>query len=142
MITKTLLAALVGGIATFILGFVLFGIFLRPYFEASTIHYTGYMKDKPNFPVLFIANFMIALIFATVVQWSNMRGFMRGVMVGAVIGPSIILMNDLFLWSLNNYYTDFTFIIVHVLVNVVFSGIIGGIVGWMMGMGRKEVASA
>jgi len=143
MNTKTLLAAIVGGIVSFLLGYVVFGMLLMSYYEAHEVAYEGMVKASPNLITLFIANVAFAYLIAIVIEWSNMPGIMKGAVIGAVIGLLVTLSMDLFFYSLLNYYNDFMIIVVDVVMNIIFYAIIGGIIGYMMGMGKKvEVATA
>ena len=141
MNTKTLLAAIVGGIVSFLLGYVVFGMLLMSYYEAHEVTYEGMVKASPNLISLFVANLAFAYLIAIVIQWSNMPGIMKGAVIGAVIGGLVTLGVDLFFYSLLNYYKDFTIIIVDIIINIIFDAIIGGVIGYIMGMGKKiEVA--
>ena len=147
MNTKILLAALVGGIAAFLLGYLVFGMLMMPMFTAhETSQYAGAMKDMTHpsassFIAIFIANLSWSLALALIMSWSNMVGFMKGAVIGLVIGFLMQLSFDMFNLALMNMYTDSMIIVVDVIVNALFGAVIGGVIGWMMGMGKKAVTA-
>lgn len=142
MNTKMLLGTVVGGIAAFLLGWLIFGIALMSYYESHQIAYEGMTKDSPNLPLLFIANLLYASILAVIMHWSKMTGLMKGAVIGAVISGLNTCSIDLYFYSLLNYFTDFTIVIVDVIVNIVFGAVVGAVIGWMMGMGKNEAAAS
>jgi len=147
MNTKTLVAALVGAVAAFLLGWVVFGMLLDPFFRAHTNEFNGLMKDMQSFGTMsylgiFIANLAWTFMIALICSWSNMVGFMKGAVIGATLGFCMQLSFDLFNSTFMNLYKDSTIIVVDVIANTVFFGIIGGIIGWWMGRGTKEATVA
>lgn len=142
MNTKTLLAALAGAVAAFLLGWLLFGNLLMSFYAAHTIQYEGLMKDMENpaasmLVLIFIANFCWALAIAMVCSWSNMVGIMKGAVIGGTLGFLIQLSFDLFMYSTMNMY-DGTLIITDVVVNTLFGAVIGAIIGWVMERGSNK----
>ena len=142
MNTKTLLAAFVGAIAAFFLGWVVFGILMDPIYKEHMISYEGLHKDMEQMGVssyiaLFVANLAWSLAIALICSWSNMVGFMKGAVIGATIGFLMGLQYDMFYVALMNMYKDAMIVVIDLIVGAVFSAIIGGIIGWMMGMGKK-----
>lgn len=145
MNTKTLLAALVGAVVAFFMGWLIFGNLLQSFYTSHTTSYAGLMKDmeSPGAAVLvpiFIANFCWALVIALICSWSNMVGMMKGAVIGCTIGFLMQLSFDLFMYSTMNLY-DTTLIIVDVIVNTVFAAMIGAVIGWMMGRGSSQAAA-
>ena len=146
MNSKTLLAALVGGIVCFLLGFLVFGILLDSFFKAHTVMYDGLMKDPksfgaPSMIAIFVANLAMSLLVALICSWSNMVGLMKGAVIGGTVGFITQLNYDLFNVALMNLYTDSTIVVVDVVLGAIFWSVIGGIIGWMMARGRKaEIA--
>jgi len=141
MNTKTLLAALVGSIASFFLGWLIFGMLLASYAKDHTVVYAGLMKDNPSLIPLIIANCCGALLIAMICSWSNMVGLMKGAVIGATVGFLVELSYDTFTVAFMNLYTDNTYVIVDVIASTIFMAVIGAIIGWMMGMGNKSAAA-
>ena len=91
MNTKVLLAGLAGAIAAFLLGWVLFGMFLMGYYEAHMIHYEGLMKGEGemNLGLIFLSNLAFSMMLAYVADRMGVNDLMGGLMAGAIIGFQI-----------------------------------------------------
>jgi hypothetical protein len=66
MDTRTLLAALVGGVVAFLLGWLIFGMLLMGWMEAHMLSYPGLMKteEEMNLALMFLSNLCLALLLA------------------------------------------------------------------------------
>lgn len=147
MNTKTFVAALVGGIASFLLGWVFFGMLMDPFFQAHTNQFEGLQKDMQAvgasaYLSIFVANLAISFLIALICSWSGRVGALKGAMVGATVGFCFSLNYDLFTSAFMNLYKDSTIVVVDIIASTVFAGIIGGIIGWWMGRGAKEPSAS
>lgn len=135
---KILLAGLAGGIATFIGGFVIYGIGLRPFFESHTTDAALKLVKEPMIWWAMIAGnlvwgMLLAYIFG---KWASISTFRGGAKAGALIGFLVALSSDLMMFSMNDF-SDITATLVDPLANAALTAIAGGVVGWVLGM-KKE----
>ncbi len=142
MNTKVLLAALAGGVVSFLVGWVVFGMLLDPYYKSMmTAEGTAAMK-RPEDMVMWamiasnlVYGFLLAWIYS---RYANISTFQDGAMAGAIITLLIALSFDLSMFSMFNLWTGSMGLIVDPLVNGVVGGIVGGVVGWVLGYGNKR----
>jgi hypothetical protein len=141
MNTRLIIATLVGGIVSFFLGWLIFGVLLMNYYEANTTQYAGLMREMPNNIILIIiANLANAFLLAFIFQrWAGIKTIVKGLLGGMLVTFLIILSMDFYLLAWMNLYTP-TSIIVDIIVNTAFGGIIGGIIGWVLGFQKKVAA--
>jgi len=142
---STLVAALVGAIVLFVLGWLFFGLLLSSFFEANMSKVlkdcVGLMKNPPDFICLFLFNFVWAWLIAIIFDyWAGVRDFMRGAKLGALIMFLIALGVDLQYCAFMNFYPSFTPMIVDVLVIAVMGAITGGVMGLILGFFHKPQA--
>ena len=147
MNTKTLLAALVGAIVAFLLGWLVFGILMAPMYKDHMMTYEGLQKDMEHLAVssyiaIFAANLAWSLAIALICSWSNMVGLVKGAVIGASIGFLMDFQHAMFNVALMNMYKDAMIVVVSLIVSTIFAAVIGGIIGWMMGMGKKPTTPA
>lgn len=138
MSTKMLLAALVGGVVAFFLGWLVFGMLLQSYYEANSVHYEGLYRgeDEMRLYGIFLSNLCWAGLLAYIFdKWANIRSFGPGFMGGAIVFALTTAGFDLMMWSTMNM-GPYKMYIVDVLVQAVFGGIIGGVVGFVLGRGK------
>jgi hypothetical protein len=137
MNTKLILATLAGGILYFLLGWVVYGMFLMGFYQANTVVYDGLYKEMPNLILLFLANLAMAFLIAWIFQkWANISTLSGGFTAGLLIGFLIGLTNDLMFYSMMNLYTS-TLLFVDIIVAAIVIGIVGACIGWVLGIGKK-----
>lgn len=143
MNTKTLLAALAGGVTAFLLGWLLFGMLLMGYYESHMMHYEGLMKpmEEMNLGLMFGSN----LLFATAIAWIGQRAgvntLMGGLVTGATVGLLFYASVDLGFMAMMNYFKDHTIVLVDVLANTAWAAGIGAVVGLVLSRGAKTAAA-
>lgn len=142
MNSKLIIATIAGGVAYFLLGWLIYGILLMDFYMANTIQYPGLWKEMPNLWLMFISNllgaFLLAFIFHT---WAGIKTFLGGLTGGLILGLILSLMWDLYFLSSMNLYSV-SLVVADVLVGTLFTGIIGGLIGWILGFGKKNKVTA
>jgi len=138
MNTKVLVAALVGGVVAFLLGWVIFGMALMGYYEANMIHYEGLMKGEGemNLILLLCSNFVLSLLLAYAAHRMGVSDLKGGLVTGAILGGLFFLSLDLSFLAMMNFFASTTMVVVDVLANTIWSACIGAAIGFMLGRGR------
>lgn len=142
MNTKVLLAALAGGVAFFLLGWLVFGILLDPYYK-SMMTEQGVAAQRGQSDMILWAvalsnlvyGFLLALIYH---RWASISTFQSGAIAGAIISFLITLSFDLGMYAMFTLWTGGAGLIVDPLANAVVGGIAGGVVGWALGFGGRK----
>jgi len=139
MNTKMILASLAAGIASFLLGWVVFGMLLMGYYEANMNPIEGMWRAEADMNMM--AMLLSNLGWGTIVGWSLWRmgitTAMGGLLPGAILGGLITFSMDMYLLAMSNMYANTTIIAVDVLVNVCMSAVLGAVAGFVLGMGKK-----
>ena len=137
MNTKTLLSGLVGGVAAFFLGWIIYGIILMPIMVEHGN--TSIMRPEAEMIwwALILGNLFYGLTISLIWSWSGINDFMSGLTKGALFGLIVTISWDLMLYSTSTWYKDITGVVYDILASVVMTAIIGGVVGWMMGRGKN-----
>lgn len=140
MNTKTLLAGLVGGIAFFAFGFIVYGLILGEDFMKSNFSCTK-SEEEMVWWAMIASNLLWGFLIAVIYSWSNTTGFMTGLTRGAILGVIIMLGFDLGLYSMYNVYVNgINTMLIDVVLGVAMTAFGGGIVGWMLGRGNTAAA--
>ena len=127
MNTKTIIAAVVGAIASFLLGWIIWGILLMDYFQANMIHYDGLMINPPILWAIFLSGLAQTTLFAFLFEKMNVVNLMDGFKYGVIINFFISISMTLFFYSSMNWYIGVTVMVVDILVNTIYGGLIGDI---------------
>jgi len=135
---KILLAGLAGGVTTFLLGWLVYGILLSGFFEANQGTATGVSKSPEEMVMwaMIVGNlawgFLLALVYG---RWANISTFQTGAIAGAVIGFLAALSYGFIFFATSNIM-NLTATIVDPLAYAVMSAIAGGVVALVLGRGK------
>ena len=143
MFVRILVAGIVGAIAMFILGFLIWGLALHSYFD-STMSATAksVMNTEPNMVPLAVSQVVFGLLFAYIFdKWASISTFVGGAIGGATLMFALSLGWDL---QMSAFFKDmhvgnpYIPIVVDVIAATVFGALSGGVIGQVLGMMKKE----
>lgn len=135
-------ATVVGGIALFLLGYLIWGLGLMGYLEAQTIAPEGAMKseEEMSFVLIFVSNLLYAAFLTLVVgQWGARRTFMAGFTGGALVGLLVAASMTAMFMGFMNFMTP-TGHIVDTVASAIWAGLGGGVIAVVVGWGEGEGA--
>lgn len=141
MNTKTLLAGLVGGVAAFFLGWIIYGMLMKNMMAEHCDMSLMKPEDQTVWWALIISQLAWGMSVALLLSWANVTDFMGGLTKGAMFGFVLCLGISLQYYSMSNMYKDMTGVAMDVIGGTVMNAIIGGIVGWMLGRGNTNSAA-
>jgi hypothetical protein len=136
---KFLIGTLVGGIAFFLLGYLVYGFALTNFFSGHSGTATGVSKsmEEIGWGWLILGNLASgALLSYIFLKWANIATFAGGASAGAVIGFLMALSFDMVSFGTTNIM-DLTGSLADVVAASLMTAIAGGIIGAVLGMGSK-----
>ncbi len=135
--TKLIVGTFVGSIANFLGGWVIFGMLLMKTMESNMV--SGVSKTEPNLLGIFASGLVYSFLMAYIFErWAGIRSLQSGAVAGAIITALAVLSFDLGLFSMANWFTSFTGVIVDVIANTVLGALTGAAIGWFSGYNRKD----
>jgi len=138
MLTRILAATVAGGIAFFILGFVIYGLILDPMVMKPNMNeFAGLTKDPPSWIPLVLANLANALLLAYIFDKWGVRTFVDGAKGGAIVSFLITLTIQLFFAAFMNLSKNYIPPLADVIGSIVLGAIVGGVIGQVLGMMNK-----
>jgi hypothetical protein len=140
MLTRVLAATVAGGIAFFVLGFLIYGLLLDPLvMKPNMIEYSGLMKDPPMWVPLVLANLVNAFYLAFIFdKWAGIRTFAGGLKGGAIVMFLIGLTFQLMFMAFMNISKNHIPMIADLVGSTVLGAIGGGVIGAVLGMMNKS----
>ena len=143
MILRVAIAAVVGAIVMFALGFLFYGILLESYMKsAMSPDAAKLMKESPNLIGLFVSNLAFSWLYAFVFErWASIKTFVSGMIGGALIALPVAIGIDLNMFSTMSLMQSPSPMVVDILVVTVMAAITGGVIGQVLGMLNKNKAS-
>ena len=138
---QAIIAALIGAVVSFLLGWLIWGMLTMDYYNANTNPvFAGLQKDPPVLGVILIAQVCWSLLLAYVLDKSGESGFASGFKTGAILFFLIETAMVAMFYATMDIYSGTTIMFVDIALNVIFGGVVGGVVGWWMGRGAKAAA--
>ena len=133
MNTRVLLAALAGGVAAFLLGWLIYGMLLMDMMRSVNPQVEGFEKAEPELWAIALSNLVWALLYALIFsRWAGINTFTGGAIGGAWMAALIALSIDLYFIAATNIMS-FNGLLLDVVANVVMGAAVGGVVGWVLG---------
>lgn len=134
---KILLGGLAGGVALFLLGWVIYGMLLMDYTTANYNQCASRPMQEMIWWAMILSNLALGFLLATIFSWSNTTGLMAGAKAAGIIGLLLGVSMDLGFYSMTTMYSSLTVIFVDVIAYIVYLAIAGAVIAWVMGMVRK-----
>lgn len=132
MTNKTLLGALAGGVALFLLGWVIYGMLLMDYTTANFNQCAANPPDQMIWWAMIVSCLCSGLLLALILSWANKSGAADGAKIGAIVGALIGLSIDLSMFSMSSMFPGLTPLLVDVIAYTVMTAIGGAVVGLVM----------
>ena len=140
MTSKTFIAALIGAIVSFILGYLIYGIALMNFMTTNAGSATGVMKmdmGATSMIYIFIGSLAGGLLLAYIFdKWANIRTAAGGAQAAALLGFLIILSFDATMYGTTNIM-NMTAMFVDIIAGTILYAISGAAIGWWLGRGSK-----
>lgn len=144
MNAKILLAALAGGVASFLLGWLVFGILLDPWYRSIMTPEAAAAQRAPEDMLMWaiiLSNLVYGLLLALIYsRWGGISTFKGGAIAGVIIGLLVALSYDLGFYAFMKTWTNPAILFVDPLASGAVGAVVGGVVGWVLGYGQRQAA--
>lgn len=128
MNAKVIIAGIASAVATFLLGWLVYGTLLSDYFKSSmTSSYPGLMKDPPLIWAIGVANLAWGFALAYILSIAGIRNVAKGFVTGFLIMGLILGGVDAMSYAQMNL-TGAKVYAVDVAIGAVFGGISGTVI--------------
>ena len=134
---RMLLATLAGAVTAAVLGFLIFGLALGPFFAANVGSATGVSKDPPALLWVLLARLPLALILAlTISKWGDSTSLAGGARVGAIFGFLVTSGFDLTMYGFTNV-SNLPATLLGIVVSTAVFAVEGAVIGSVLGRRRE-----
>lgn len=139
MITKkVLIGSVVGGIAYFLLGWIIYGILMKDYCAANFGQEGMRAEADMVLWAMGLANIAAAMLMALIFSWANINSLLSGARVGAIIGFLTAVSIDLSMYAMTTMFKNWSALFVDVLLVTLMSAIAGAVIIWVTNLGNKS----
>lgn len=135
---KILRGTVFGGIAFFLLGFLVWGVLLMN-FSMENYNQSIYLpNDEMIWWAMIVSNLLLALLLTLMLNWSGAKSIVDGLKIGAIFGGLYALSVDLGMYSMTTVILNLTAVIVDAVAYIFVTAICGLVVVLLWG---KEKAA-
>jgi len=142
MNSKTLVAALLGGLTAFLAGWLLYGVLLKGTMEGMMGTATGVMKTDEEIMSMnsiltillgnLVFGYLLTHIFS---KWANVTSAAAGASAGALLMGLYALGYDLIMYGTSNMM-QLQGVFVDAIIAAVLGALSGAVIGWWLGRGK------
>jgi hypothetical protein len=125
-----------GGIAFFLLGWLVYGVLLMEYTKANTNQCAIRTEGEMVWWAMIVSNLLTALFLTLILKWSAAKGIVDGLKTGALFGILFALSIDLAFWSMTKIFNNFLALAVDVVANTLMMAVIGIIIVLLWGKSK------
>jgi hypothetical protein len=136
---KILKGTLVGGIAYFLLGWLVYGILLMDFYSANMNSCANKPDGEMTWWAMIVSNFVFALLLTLILKWSGAKGIADGLKTGALFGFLWSTAINLSFWSMSTMYNNFGALVVDIVVSTVVFAVIGLLIVLLWGKDKVEI---
>jgi len=136
---KLIWGGLAGGVAFFLLGWLLYGLLMKSFLAEQTTE--GVFKDIPDFPYLIIGNIVMGFLYTIVIcNWAKASSAMDGAKKGFLFALILGVGMDLTMLGTSNIMT-MSGAFADIIVTVIMGTVVGAVVTAVAGMNQAAKAA-
>lgn len=125
---KILKGTIFGGLAYFLIGWLVYGIILMDFFMSNSNQCANRPGGEMIWWAIIVSNLCAALLLTIFLDRSNAKSVADGVKTGAIFGALFTATIDLSFWSMTTMYNSIWPIVVEIAVSAVIYALIGMVI--------------
>jgi len=122
---KILRGTIFGGIAYFLLGWLVWGILLMDFFSANMNQCASRPAEDMVWWAIILSNLVIALLLTLILHWAKARSIIDGLKFGALFGLLFGSGIAFSYWSMSTTYLNAGAMITDIVVSMVVMAVVG-----------------
>lgn len=135
-IKKLFIGGIVGGVAFFLLGYLIYGILLMDFMTNHPGEAGDFGRAEPLFMYLIIGNLAQGFLLSYVFLKSNVRSMAGGFVTGGVVGLLVTVAIDCIMYATTTIGSK-TAMAADVVAATVMTALAGAVIGMVLGMGKR-----
>ena len=135
-IKKWVIGGITGGVLSFLLGWLIYGMLLKSFMEGHTGVAGNIMRAEPDFLYLAIGNLAMGFAVAYVLLKANVSSMAGGFITAGIFGLLISIGYDCMIYATTTVISK-TAMAADVAASTVMTAVVGAVVAMVMGMGKK-----
>lgn len=125
---KILRGTIFGGILYFLLGWLVYGIFLMDFYLANTNQCANKPGGEMIWWAMIVSTLFAALLLTLILNWAKAKSIADGLITGAIFGSLFTAIIDFSFWSMTTMYSSLLPILVEIVVSAIVFALVGMVV--------------
>jgi len=138
MDTKILRGTLFGGIAYFLLGWLVYGILLMDFSMSNFNQCMNRPMDDMVWWALIVSNMVYALLITLILKWSGVASVIDGLRTAALIGLLFSLSIDLSFYSMTSYFNSIGGMLADIVASTFMTTVTGAVIVLLWGKDKAN----
>jgi hypothetical protein len=130
---KILKGTLFGGIAYFLLGWLVYGILLADFMMSNFNQCPNRPMEEMIWWAMILSNLIYALFLTLILKWSGAKDWIDGLKTGALVGFLYAATIDFSFYSMTTMFNNFGALIVDLIVSTLMATVIGAVIVLLWG---------
>jgi hypothetical protein len=139
MIKKIFITIVIGTIAYYLFGWLIFDFILGNYTNLNTTQLSGFKKTEEQFSMLLLIVSCTAyarLLSFILVYLLNIKQLIKAFMIGSTVGILVAIMTDSYWFATSHFYSNYTVMFLDILA----AGISVGVLGLVIALTNKKLS--
>ncbi len=139
MIKKIFITTVIGTIAYYLFGWLVFDFILGNYTNLNTTQLAGFKKTEEQFSMLLLIVSCTAyacLLSFILVYLLNIKQLIKAFMIGSTVGILVAIMTDSYWFATSHFYSNYTVMFLDILA----AGISVGVLGLVIALTNKKLS--
>ena len=139
MIKKIFITIVIGTIAYYLFGWLVFDFILGNYPNLNTTQLAGFKKTEEQFSMLLLIVSCTAyacLLSFILVYLLNIKQLIKAFMIGSTVGILVAIMTDSYWFATSHFYSNYTVMFLDILA----AGISVGVLGLVIALTNKKLS--
>lgn len=130
---RILIGAVVGGVAFFLLGGLIYEVILGGFYESNLGSATGVLREMPILWALIVSQLGLAAVVTYLFLHADVATASAGLKTGSIFGLLLGIAISFDLYAVTNW-SNMTVAFVEPFVSAVRTALAGAVIGWTLGM--------
>jgi hypothetical protein len=135
---KILRGTVFGGIAYFLIGWLVWGILLMDFLSGNMNQCANRLDNGMIWWAVIASNFVLALLLTLVLNWAKAKSITDGLKYGALFGLLYSLTVSLSSWSMTTMYANIGALLTDTLAATIVLAVIGMVIVLTWGKAKKD----
>ena len=135
---KIIRGTIFGGIAFFLLGWLVWGILLMDFSKTNYNQSIYLPENEMIWWAMIVSNLVLSLLVTLILNWAGVKSITDGLKIGAITGALYAFSVDLGMYSMTNVILNLTAVVVDTLAYALVTGIVGLVI--VLTWGKEKTA--